>query len=159
MNIKVIAIGKLKEEYLKAAVNEYAKRLGRFTKLSLIELPESRLPDKASPKDEEKTKEMEAQNILAKIDPQEYVIALSPEGRQMSSEELAGFIEEKSLYGTSSMTFIIGGSLGLGDEVLKRCDLKLSFSRMTFPHQLFRVMLLEQIYRAFKINKNETYHK
>ena len=152
MNIKMIAIGKLKEDYLKAAVAEYSKRLSRFAKLTIIELPESRLADKASAKEEDKVKEVEAAAILGKIDSGEYVICLSPEGKQMDSPAFAGLIQEKALYGVSSITFVIGGSLGLA-------DLKLSFSKMTFPHQLFRVILLEQIYRAFKINHNETYHK
>lgn len=159
MNIKMIAIGKLKEDYLKAAVAEYSKRLSRFAKLTIIELPESRLADKASAKEEDKVKEVEAAAILGKIDSGEYVICLSPEGKQMDSPAFAGLIQEKALYGVSSITFVIGGSLGLGSEILDRADLKLSFSKMTFPHQLFRVILLEQIYRAFKINHNETYHK
>ncbi len=159
MNIKIIAIGKLKENYLKTAVEEYSKRLGRFVRLNVIELAESRLPDKASAKDEEKTKAEEAGAILSKIEDSEFVIAMSPDGKHISSTEFADLIKEKTLYGTSSITFVIGGSLGLGPELLKRANLQLSFSKMTFPHQLFRVILLEQIYRAFKINNNETYHK
>lgn len=159
MNIKIIAIGKLKEDYLKSAMDEYTKRLGRFAKLTIVELPEARLPDKPSEKDEAKVKEAEAAAILAKIERNEFVICLSPSGKQMDSSSFAGLLQEKAVYGVSSITFVIGGSLGLGTEVMQRSDLKLSFSKMTFPHQLFRVILLEQIYRAFKINHNETYHK
>lgn len=159
MNIKIITIGKLKEEYLKSAIKEYSKRLSRFAKLTIIELPESKLPDKASLKDEEKTKAVEALSLLSKIENNDYVIALSPDGKHLSSEDLAELIRDKAVYGVSHMTFVIGGSLGLGDEVLKRADLRLSFGKMTFPHQLFRVILLEQIYRCYKINSNESYHK
>lgn len=159
MNIKIIAIGKLKEDYLKSAIKEYSKRLGRFVKLTIVELPESKLPDKASDKDEEKVKNNEAASILSKIENGEFVISLSPEGRQLSSTELAKMIDEKTTYGASDITFVIGGSLGLGEAIIARSDFKLSFSKMTFPHQLFRVILLEQIYRTFKINHNEAYHK
>lgn len=159
MNIKIFAIGKLKEDYLKEAVKEYSKRIGRFAKLEIVELAESRLPDKASAKDELKVKEQEASLILSKLGNKDYVIALSPDGKQMESTAFASLIEERALEGFSDISFVIGGSLGLGEELLKRADFRLSFSKMTFPHQLFRVILLEQIYRAFKINSNESYHK
>jgi len=152
MNIDVICIGKLKEKYWTEAVKEYEKRLGRFGKVNIWELPESRLADNASPAQEEAVKEAEGRSILAKIEglgrQQTYVFALDPRGKTLSSE---GFAEK--------VAFIIGGSLGLSDEVRKSADDLLSFSSMTFPHQLFRVMLLEQVYRAFKINAGEKYHK
>ena len=163
MNIDIICIGKLKETYWTGAAAEYAKRLGRFCKLSVWELPESRLPDNASPAQEEAVKEAEGKSILAKIEglgrQQAYVFALDPRGKAMRSEDFADKLAQLGLNGKSRAIFVIGGSLGLSEAVRKEADCLLSFSAMTFPHQLFRVMLLEQVYRACKINAGEKYHK
>ena len=163
MNFDIICIGKLKERYWTEAAAEYAKRLGRFCKLNVRELPESRLADNASPAQEEAVKEAEGKAILSKIEglgrQQAYVFALDPRGRECRSEAFADKLSQIALNGKSRVIFVIGGSLGLSDEVRKASDELLSFSAMTFPHQLFRVMLLEQIYRACKINAGEKYHK
>lgn len=159
MNIKVICIGKLKEKYWKDAIAEYSKRLSRFCKLQVVELKESRLVDNASAADEEKVKRDEGTDILGRIKDNDYVITLEIKGTKLSSEKLASKMDQLALQGKSNIDFIIGGSLGLSEEVSKRADLKLSFSDMTFPHQMMRVILLEQIYRSFKINAGETYHK
>ena len=138
---------------------EYSKRLQRFCTLEIVELKEARLPDKASAADEENVKLEEGRSILKQISDSTYVITLEVLGKAFSSEELAGKIEDLAGMGRSDIAFVIGGSLGLSAEVSQRADFKLSFSRMTFPHQMMRVILLEQIYRSFKINRNETYHK
>ncbi|MCI8609734.1 MAG: 23S rRNA (pseudouridine(1915)-N(3))-methyltransferase RlmH [Firmicutes bacterium] len=159
MRIRVICIGKLKERYWSEAITEYSKRLSRFVNLEIVELKEARLPDKASAADEEKVKEEEGKSILAKIEDGTYVITLEIQGKQFSSEELAHKVEQLGLEGHSDIVFVIGGSLGLSQQVSKRADFKLSFSKMTFPHQMMRVVLLEQVYRSFKIIRHETYHK
>ena len=159
MNIRIVCIGKLKEKYWTEAVAEYSKRLRRFSSLEIVELKESLLPANASLKDEEKVKEEEAREILKVLKKDEYVITLEIKGKPLSSEELASKMANLALEGHPDVAFVIGGSLGLGPEVSKRANFKLSFSNMTFPHQLMRVILLEQIYRSFKINNNETYHK
>ena len=159
MKIQVICIGKLKEKYWTDAVSEYMKRLSKYCDIEIIELKESKLPDKASPAQEATVVEEEGRSILGKIKDGSYVITLEILGKNLTSEELASKMEELPLMGKSHVTFIIGGSLGLSKEVSKRSDFKLSFSKMTFPHQMMRVILLEQVYRAFKINKNEAYHK
>ncbi len=159
MNIKVVCIGKLKEKYWTDAIKEYSKRLGRFCNLQIVELKESRLPENPSPKDDENVKKAEGEAILGNIKKDEYVITLEINGKGLDSEELAQKIQKLTVDGISKIVFVIGGSLGLSQEVSNRADFKLSFSRMTFPHQMMRVILLEQIYRAFKINNNETYHK
>ena len=159
MNITVLAVGKLKEKYWCDAVAEYSKRLGRFCRLTVIEIKESRLPSNPSPADEDAVKAAEGRDILERIRPSDYVITLEISGRSFSSEELARHMEKLSVSGKSSVIFVIGGSLGLSGEVSSRADLKLSFSAMTFPHQMMRVILLEQIYRSFKIINNEAYHK
>lgn len=159
MNIQVICIGKLKEKYWTDAIAEYSKRLGRYCTLTIKELKEDRLPENASPADEENVKINEGKSILKAIGESSYVIALDVRGRQLSSEALAARLEKLAIEGRSSLDLIIGGSLGLSEEVLKRADMRLSFSPMTFPHQMMRVILLEQIYRCFKINRNEAYHK
>ena len=159
MKISIICIGKLKEKYWVDAVAEYSKRISRFSDLEIVELKESRLPDKASVSDEEKVKIEEGKEILSEIKSGSFVITLEIKGKALSSEELAQKISDITLVGKSHITFVIGGSLGLSEDVSKRADFKLSFSKMTFPHQMMRVILLEQIYRAFKINNNETYHK
>lgn len=159
MNIQIICIGKLKEKYWTEAVAEYSKRLSRFCALEIVELKESRLPDKASAAEEMLVKQEEGREILKAIKPGTFVITLEILGKQLDSPQLAEKISQLSLEGKSSIAFVIGGSLGLSEEVSKRADFKLSFSKMTFPHQMMRVILLEQVYRAFKINRNETYHK
>ena len=159
MKIEVICVGKLKEKYLVQAIDEYSKRLGRYCKLNIIELQDEKTPDNASIKEELQIKEKEGEKILAKINDNAYVIALDLHGKMISSEELADFIAECGVKGNSHLVFVIGGSLGLSQQVLARANYKLCFSKMTFPHQLFRVMLLEQIYRGFRINNNEPYHK
>ena len=159
MNIQIICIGKLKEKYWSEAISEYSKRLSRFCSLEIIELKEARLPDKASHAEEEAVKMEEGRSILKAIKEGTYVITLEILGKQLTSPELAAKIENLSLEGKNNIAFVIGGSLGLSEEVSKRANFKLSFSKMTFPHQMMRVILLEQIYRSFKINRNETYHK
>lgn len=159
MNIQVICIGKLKEKYWEDAIKEYSKRLKRFANLEIVELKEARLPENASAKDEEKVKQLEGEEILAKIKKGTYVITLEIKGKELSSEELAKKFADLALEGKGDIALVIGGSLGLSPEVSQRADFKLSFSKMTFPHQMMRVVLLEQIYRSFKINNNETYHK
>lgn len=159
MNITVIAVGKLKEKYLKQAIDEYAKRLSRYCKLDIIELQDEKTPDNASEKEELMIKEKEGKAILSKIKDNAYVVAMDLKGKQITSEELASFISNCGVMGNSNIVFAIGGSLGLSDEVIKRANYKLCFSKMTFPHQLFRVMLLEQVYRGFRIINNEPYHK
>lgn len=158
MKISLITVGKLKEKYFKDAVAEYAKRLSRFGTLSIIEVPDEKIPDKASLKQEEAIREKEGIRILSQLKEGAYKIALCIEGQQFTSEELAKKLEQVSLQ-SSHIMFFIGGSLGLSDTVKKQADLSLSFGKMTLPHQLMRVVLLEQIYRAYKINHNESYHK
>ena len=159
VNIQIICIGKLKEKYWVEGVSEYMKRLSRYCSIEIIELKESKLPDKASAADEEKVKLDEGREILRAIKEGTYVITLEIQGKQLSSPELAEKIRMLPLEGKSNVAFIIGGSLGLSQEVSKRSDFKLSFSKMTFPHQMMRLVLLEQIYRSFKIIRNEAYHK
>ena len=158
MNIQIICIGKLKEKYWTDAVAEYMKRLSSYSSVKIVELKESRLPDKAGPAEEEKVKLEEGREILKSIKDGTYVVTLEIQGKQLSSEELAAKIEGLGIEGKSDVAFVIGGSLGLSAEVSKRADFKLSFSKMTFPHQLIRVFLVEQLFRAFKISNNETYH-
>lgn len=159
MNISIISVGKLKEKYLKQAVDEYAKRLNRYCKIEIIELPDEKTPDNASEKEEQQIKEKEGELILSKIKDNMHVIAMDLKGEQITSEKFSTYIENCGIMGNSNIAFIIGGSLGLSEKVIKRANYKLCFSKMTFPHQLFRVMLLEQIYRAFRIMKGEPYHK
>lgn len=159
MNITIITVGKLKEKYLKHAIDEYSKRLSRYCKLNVIELPDEQTPDNASPKDELIIKDKEGNKILNSIKDSMYVITLDLKGNMMSSEELSKFVDNCAVRGYSNLCFVIGGSLGLSDVVLKRSNHSLCFSKMTFPHQLFRVMLLEQIYRGFRISNGEPYHK
>lgn len=158
MNINIISVGKIKEKYFTAAIDEYAKRLSRFVKLNITEVPDEKIPDNASGKEMELIKEKEGAKILAKLPQNSFVVTLCIEGKELSSEELAEKISDISMT-SSNITFIIGGSLGLADAVKCKSNLRLSFGRMTLPHQLMRVVLLEQIYRAFKINNNESYHK
>ncbi|CEO20346.1 23S rRNA (pseudouridine(1915)-N(3))-methyltransferase RlmH [Paraclostridium sordellii] len=159
MNITIISVGKLKEKYLKLGIEEFSKRLSKYCKLDMIELDDEKCPENLSDKDMEIVKNKEGQKILSKIKNNSYVIALAIDGKNLSSEELADTISKLAVRGISHITFIIGGSLGLADDVLKRADYKLSFSKMTFPHQLMKLILLEQVYRSFRINNNEPYHK
>lgn len=158
MNITIIGVGKIKEKYFTAAIEEYSKRLSRFVKLHIIEIPDEKIPDNASEKEMEQIKQKEGEKILEKIPANSFAITLCIEGKELSSTELAKKIADISMT-SSSVTFIIGGSLGLCEEVKARSALRLSFGQMTLPHQLMRVVLLEQVYRAFKINNNENYHK
>ena len=158
MKITLIALSSLKEKYLKDAIAEYSKRISRFAKLEITELADEKIPDNASEKQEETVKAKEGDMILSRLK-DGYTIALCVEGKQLSSEEMAEYINNAVLSGQSRIVFIIGGSLGLSDEVKKRADFKLSFSKMTFPHRLMKVILLEQIYRAFTIIEGKTYHK
>lgn len=159
MNITVIAIGKLKEKYWQDAISEYSKRMKSYCNLQIIELKESPLRANPSAADEQAVKDAEGADILSKIKPSDYVITLEIKGKGLSSEQLAKKIDTLGIDGKSNIVFVIGGSLGLSESVSKRSDFKLSFSAMTFPHQMMRVILLEQVYRSFKINRNEAYHK
>ncbi|MBQ6558623.1 MAG: 23S rRNA (pseudouridine(1915)-N(3))-methyltransferase RlmH [Clostridia bacterium] len=158
MNINIICVGKIKEKYFTAAIEEYSKRLSRFSRLNIIEVADEKIPDNASEKECEIVKSKEGAKIISKLSRDAYVIAMCIEGREISSEGLAEKIATISMT-ASNITFIIGGSLGLSDEVKQRANHKMSFGKITLPHQLMRVVLLEQVYRAFKINNNESYHK
>ena len=158
MNINIVAVGSIKEKFFKDAVSEYAKRLSRYVKLNIIEVKDEKTPAMASALEEEKIKEVESERILSKL-PNSYVVALTIDGKKYSSEELAKRMEKYDILSKGNLSFIIGCSLGLHKSVIDRADEKLSFSEMTFPHQLMRVILLEQIYRAYRIRNNEPYHK
>lgn len=159
MNITVISVGKLKEKYLKEAIQEYSTRLTKYCKLDIIEVPDEKAPENMSAAEEGIVKLREGQTILKNFKDDTYVIALAIQGKQLSSEKFAELISDLGLRGKSNIAFVIGGSLGLSEEVLKRADYHLSFSAMTFPHQVMRVILLEQVYRGFRIIKGEPYHK
>lgn len=159
MNITVIALGKLKEKYLTDAISEYSKRISAYGKLQIIELNPVRLSDNPSQTEIENALSKEAEEIKKKIPNNSYVFSLCIEGKEKSSESFAKAINDAAINGKSNIVFIIGSSFGLSPEIKKLSDFKLSFSPMTFPHQLMRVMLLEQIYRAFQINNNGKYHK
>ena len=159
MKVKLITVGKLKEKYLKDGISEYVKRLGRFTKFESIELPDEKTPDPASESENKLILEKEGRLILSKVGDRDYVIALAIEGKQFPSEQFAKEIEQATLKGHSEITFIIGGSLGLSLEVKKRANQLMSFGLLTFPHQLMRLVLVEQIYRAFMIQQGSPYHK
>ena len=159
MNIQIVSGGKLKEKYLKMGIEEYTKRLGAYAKIDLVEVPDEKAPENLSEADMEIVKKKESDRILAKIGLDTYVIALAIEGKMKSSEQLANDMESLMTYGRSKIAFVIGGSLGLHEDVMKRSDEKLSFSKMTLPHQLMKLVLVEQVYRAFRIMKGEPYHK
>lgn len=159
LNIKIICVGKLKEKYWKEAVSEYSKRLNAYCKLTINEVRDEKISDSNSSADEEKVKDMEGKQILKNIKDSEYVICLDLSGEELNSIQLSEKLEKLALMGTNQVDFIIGGSLGIGKEVLDRADEKMSFSKLTFPHQMIRTILLEQIYRAFKISRGEVYHK
>ncbi len=158
ININIICIGKLKEKYLKDAIDEYSKRLSKYCSLSIVEIADEKLPGKVNDSIAKDIKEKECAKILAAIKKDSYVMPLDLRGKQFTSEEFSKKLEDIPVRGFSSITFIIGGTLGLTEEVLSRANEFISFSKMTFPHQLIRVFLLEQIFRAFKISNNETYH-
>ena len=159
MKIKVVTVGKLKEKYLKDGIAEYSKRISRFAKFEMIELSDEKTPDKASESENQKILEIEGQRILSKIADRDFVIVLAIEGKTFFSEEFSKQLEEASIKGFSTLTFIIGGSLGLSSSVKNRANLSVSFGRLTLPHQLMRLVLVEQIYRAFTIQQGFPYHK
>ena len=159
MNIDIVCVGKVKERYLRDAIDEYRKRLSRFAKVYVIEVGDEKTPEHASDTLNEQIKAKEGERILRHLRDNAFVVALAIEGRQLTSERLAAQIAQWGLHGVSHLQFVIGGSLGLDPRVLRRADMLLSFSKMTFPHQLMRVILLEKVYRAFKINAHEPYHK
>ena len=159
MNIRLITVGKIKEKYIQEGIKEYSKRLSRYCSLEIIEIDDEKAPENLSDKEMEIVKEKEGERILAKIPQSSFVISLVIQGKQLSSEELSEKIDTLMVEGVSDISFIIGGSLGLSNEVINRSNFKLSFSKMTFPHQLMRMILLEQVYRAWRIIKNEPYHK
>lgn len=159
MNIKIISVGKLKEKYLKMGIDEYAKRLQSYCKLDVIEVPDEKTPETLSEKEMEIVKNKEGLRILQKVGDDDFVIVLAIEGDLYTSEQLAKTLESCAINGKSKITFIIGGSLGLSQDVKKRANVKVSFGRITLPHQLMRLVLTEQIYRAFRIMNNQAYHK
>ena len=159
MKITVLCVGKIKEKFFADAIKEYSKRLSRYCRLEVIQVADEKTPDGASEAQERQIKEKEGSRILAQIKDGAYVIALAVQGTMLSSEQLASKLNKLGVDGQSQIVLIIGGSLGLSDEVLKRADYHLSFSPMTFPHQLMRVILLEQIYRSYRIISGEPYHK
>lgn len=159
MHLEIIAVGKLKERYLKQGVEEYLKRLKPYARVEVVEIPEEKPATSLNAAEETRIKQREGERILTRLHPDAHVIALAIEGKSLSSEELAEYINRLATYGKSRISFVIGGSVGLSHGVLQSSDLLLSFSKMTFPHQLMRLILLEQLYRSFKIIRGETYHK
>lgn len=159
MQIRIISVGKVREQYLKLAIDEFSKRLSKYCSLELIEVDDEKAPENLSEKQMQIVKDKEGEKILSKIKDTSYVITLEINGKQLSSEEFAHALSSLAVEGKSNITFVIGGSLGLSDAVSKRSDYKLSFSKMTFPHQLMKVILLEQIYRGFRIISGAPYHK
>ena len=159
MKIKIVTVGKLKEKYLKDGIAEYTKRILRFAKLEMIELADEKTPDKASELENQKILETEGARILSKVGERDFVVVLAIEGKTLSSEEFSKQLEQASIKGYSILTFIIGGSLGLAPVVKNRANLSVSFGRLTLPHQLMRLVLVEQIYRAFTIQQGSPYHK
>ncbi|MDD3253121.1 MAG: 23S rRNA (pseudouridine(1915)-N(3))-methyltransferase RlmH [Lachnospiraceae bacterium] len=159
MKITLITVGKIKEKFYVDAIAEYSKRLSRYCKLEILQVADEKTPDKASELQEQQIRDREGERILAQVRDGAYVIALAIQGDQLSSEQLAAKIDKLGIGGQSQIVWIIGGSLGLSEAVLARADYQLSFSRMTFPHQLMRVILLEQIYRGYRILAGEPYHK
>ncbi len=159
MKITIVTVGKIKEKYLKDAIEEYSKRLSKYCKLEIFEVADEKTPENASEVVEDGIRAKEAERILKYIKDDAFVITLEIQGKQLSSEELAEKIEKLGVQGTSHILFVIGGSIGLGKEVLARSNYALSFSKMTFPHQMMRVILLEQVYRSYRIMNGEPYHK
>ncbi|MBU3876357.1 23S rRNA (pseudouridine(1915)-N(3))-methyltransferase RlmH [Faecalicatena sp. AGMB00832] len=159
MKITVLTVGKIKEKYLKDAIAEYSKRLSKYCKLEIIEVADEKTPDQASEVVEEQIRDKEGERLLKNIKDDAFVITLEIRGKQLTSEELADKIDKLGVGGVSHIIFVIGGSIGLSKAVMARSDYALSFSKMTFPHQLMRVILLEQIYRSYRIIQGEPYHK
>ncbi|EAZ85338.1 23S rRNA (pseudouridine(1915)-N(3))-methyltransferase RlmH [Lysinibacillus sp. FSL R7-0073] len=159
MNITIVSVGKLKEKYLKMGIDEYVKRLGGYAKMDLIEVPDEKAPEQLSDAEMDIVKKKEGERILAKISADTYVIALAINGKMKTSEQMAADLESLMTYGKSKIAFVIGGSLGLHEDVLKRADEQQSFGKMTLPHQLMKLVLVEQVYRSFRIMKGEPYHK
>lgn len=159
MNIKIVCVGELKEKYFKLGIAEYQKRLQRYCKFQIVEVPDEKAPESLSPAQMTAVKEIEGERILQKIKDKEYVFALAIEGQERTSEKFAQEIQQLMTYGKSDITFVIGGSLGLSPAVLRRADTQISFGRFTLPHQLMRLVLTEQIYRAWTIIKGLPYHK
>ncbi|WP_090396300.1 23S rRNA (pseudouridine(1915)-N(3))-methyltransferase RlmH [Natribacillus halophilus] len=159
MNIQLLVVGKCKEKYLLAGIEEYEKRLKKDVKFSMTEVADERAPERFSEKEAQQVMKKEGERLWQHVKPQSYVIALDRKGKMFSSEEMASHIDQLALHGRSHLTFIIGGSLGLSDDVLQQADLRWSFSTLTFPHQLMRLMVVEQIYRALQIQKGTPYHK
>lgn len=159
MKITLVTVGKIKERFFADAIKEYEKRLSRYCRLEIVQVADEKTPEKASEAQARQIREREGERILAQLKEGAYVIALAIEGKMASSEELAKKLEKLGITGKSQVVFVIGGSLGLSEAILKRADEQLSFSRMTFPHQLMRVILLEQIYRSYRIIAGEPYHK
>lgn len=159
MNIRIVTVGKVKEKYIQEGIKEFTKRLSRYCLLDIVEVDDEKAPENLSKKEMEIVKTREGERILAKIPQNSFIISLEIQGKQLSSEELSKKIDDLMVNGINDITFVIGGSLGLSTEVMNRSDFKLSFSKMTFPHQLMRLILLEQVYRAWKIINGEPYHK
>lgn len=159
MKITIITVGKLKEKYLKQGIDEYLKRLSAYAKVEIAEVPDEKAPESMSDAEGEIVKQKEGERILSHISPDTYVITLEINGKMLTSEQLAAKMDELATYGKSKIAFVIGGSLGLSQDVQQRSDYALSFSKMTFPHQLMRLVLVEQVYRGFRINRGEPYHK
>lgn len=159
MRVTVLAVGKIKEAYLREALKEYAKRLGKYCKLEIVEVADEKTPDFPEGAQAELVLKKEGERLLKCLPQEAYIVTLEISGKQLTSEEFAGKIDGLAVGGVSHIAFVIGGSLGLGKNVLEKSDFSMSFSRMTYPHQLMRVILLEQIYRGFRIIKGEPYHK
>ena len=159
MNIKIVCVGKLKEAYFEAACAEFQKRLARFCTLSVIEVPDEKAPETLHPSEETQVRDREGKRILKAIGEKDVVVALAIDGRMPTSEGFAAYLRGKEDGGVRTLTFVIGGSLGLSEEVYARADDRISFSKLTFPHRIARLLLLEQLFRAYKINAHETYHK
>lgn len=159
MRITILCVGKIKEKYLQMGIAEYAKRLGRYIKLDIPEVPDEKTPDGASPAQEARIRDIEGERLLKHIRPDDFVITMAIDGQMLDSVALSRQIESWGVQGKSHLVFVIGGSLGLSEAVLRRGDYALSFSKLTFPHQLMRMILLEQIYRSYRIMNHEPYHK
>lgn len=159
LQVKVVAVGKIREKFLIDGIKEYTKRLSSYLRLEIIEIPDEPCPERLSPADEDRVKQKEGERILKGVGAQEFVILLDLTGKEFTSPGLSEYMDQLALKGQSNITFIIGGSLGVAEAVRQRADFRWSFSRLTFPHPLIRLMLLEQIYRAMRISKGEPYHK
>ena len=159
MKIRILCVGKIKEKFMREALGEYSKRLSRYIKLEITEVVDEKTPDSASEKEENQIRDKEAERLLKQIRQEDYVIALAIDGKMYDSVAFSKKLDRFGVLGRGSVVFVIGGSLGLGEQVLERADESISFSKITFPHQLMRVILLEQIYRGYRILRNEPYHK